>query len=56
MQFKYAPLEIDLIREVEERDMRAKYAEMGLVYDSEPEVVDDGMPEARQIDFDFGDE
>lgn len=56
MQFKYAPLEIDLIREVEERDMRAKYAEMGLVYDSEPEVVDDGMPEARQIDFDFGNE
>ncbi|GGH28410.1 DUF927 domain-containing protein [Sphingobacterium alkalisoli] len=53
MQFKYAPLGIDLIRGVEEKDIRAKFSEMGLEYENENEPSNDGMPEPVQNEIDF---
>lgn len=53
MQFKYEPLEIDLIRGVDEREIRTKMEAMGLQYEEEDLPANDGMPPAVQIDMEF---
>lgn len=54
MQFKYKELDIDLIRGTSPHEIKQKYVEMGLTYETDKdEVPDDGMPKAVQIEADF---
>ena len=54
MQFKYKELDIDLIRGTNENEIREKYAEMQMDYETEkPAKVDDGFGDGVQIEADF---
>jgi len=52
-QFNYQALDIDLIRGVDENEIRQKYVSMNLEYKKEGELMNDGFPVVKQSQFEF---